>query len=183
MTAKFRIMTDHGKKVENFDDRLKRLTTVLEVYGAKSALWPEEERRFLLKLIKENIEADQIYQEAVALEHVLDQVAVSKDMTSLQSAIMAKITEQASVRNQTVNSKVIDLASRQKTKAHTGLSYSDMLQNTALLAAALILGIYIGTTDFIGKLYPFAHDDSANIVSLVPAPVDENGLPYEENFL
>ncbi|MGH1352189.1 MAG: hypothetical protein ACRBBN_15470 [Methyloligellaceae bacterium] len=176
-------MTDDSKKIENLDNALQRLTTVLEVYGAKPLSWPEEERDFLQKLIRKNIAADQIYQEAVALEHVLDQAAVPKDMASLQSRIMARIGEQAVISEQTVEAEVIDFASRQKPKPAAKVPYLDIVQNIAVMAAALIIGIYIGTTDFVSKLTPFDQSVSSNIVTLVPAPVDKNGLPYEESFL
>ncbi len=161
----------------NPDGTLQRLNTVLEVYGAQSLSWPDEERDVLLKLIRDNIQADQMYREAKALEHVLDHSRVSTDISSLQSKIMAKVSEQSSESN------VADFSSHQKKKPSGGGSYSVFLQNVSLLAASLIIGIYIGTTDSVSTFYPFGHIDTANLVNLVPVSVDGEELPFEEKFL
>jgi len=97
---------------------IERLFEVLNSYGSASGKWPETERDGLEKLLKSerktNQQLNQIYQEARALDHLLntDMPDQGEDLSAISTRIMARIAGKKShqvTRDRVTRDRVTDL--------------------------------------------------------------------------
>jgi hypothetical protein len=129
------------------DDLLKQLQDALDLAGAKPARWPESIRARLSALVETDDDAARMFAEAKALDTVLSHASTgTPPRPELELRILAAAS--AMPQEHPNPASVIDLggARRQDRGArapHT-LSRPSFLGGAALLAASLILGIFIG---------------------------------------
>lgn len=133
-----------------------RLEEVLAVYGANPARWPDGERASLRKLCANDPQARSLFEEASALDRLLDAAPAGDASAALKARIVASAAAEARAR-------VVPLDAYRK--RHTGgaapLRRSGFWP-AAALAASFAFGIYLGTTSMgTGMLEAAMGDDSS----------------------
>jgi hypothetical protein len=68
---------------------LDRLSTLLDAYGADRARWPETERAAAWALVEANDKAHALYEEARALDGLLNQASVIEPSLELKAEVLA----------------------------------------------------------------------------------------------
>jgi len=133
---------------------LERLGTVVDAYGADQSRWPAAERVVLEPFIKATPEARRMLAEAGALDRVLAEgcgTAPTEQVDRVRARLLAQIDAEGATMapgEAAVASTVVPFqrpaASRSPQPAR-----SRHWREVALLAAALLLGVFVGTQDII----------------------------------
>lgn len=136
---------------------LKRLKDVLLAYGGDPVRWPDDERDELLALLRGNAEAGLMRSEQSALDKVLDSPAAPSPSSALRSRILQVAMPQDEAGTVPIVSGpvVINLQQRSQERAQTRTQTQSASarragrppvnwQTAALLAASLLIGVWIG---------------------------------------
>ncbi|MCB1549467.1 MAG: hypothetical protein KDJ41_16815 [Hyphomicrobiaceae bacterium] len=129
---------------------LARLQAVLAAYGADQSRWPATDRQALGLLVANDPEARRLVAEAAALDRLLDRkpVALPSGQDELIARIMAAATtggnESARPDAEASGGKVIALSPGRRAPRAAFTTRSRPWEIAALLAASLIIGVYIG---------------------------------------
>ncbi len=156
---------------------LERLKSVLEAYGANPDRWPDDERDELLAVLRGNAEAGGQQDREQALDAVLNNVKVSLPSHALRNNIL-KITTPAAPAE--MEAKVVPFHKPELTRhaIRPMLSW----QTAALLAASLLIGVWIGAGEIGGTLVSESLD-IASLQSGTDAYSFDIGLSEAEDLL
>jgi hypothetical protein len=167
---------------------LQALERHLDVYGADQTRWPPETRQQFTPLLVGDSRARASLEEARALDRLLDRAPVPSGcrQRALRDRILAAISnDRVGVCNTQPAARVIALPPRRQSRTRTAAPRIGS-RAAALLAAALVMGIYLGTA---GGLTPEAQV-VMEVVGLQTEPdpsqlslLDENGPLSEEDLL
>jgi hypothetical protein len=129
------------------DDLLRQLQDALDVAGANPARWPENARARLSALVESDEEAARMLAKARALDKVLSRAPGGSPRSDLELRILAaasSLPQQGSGGGSSVIS--LDRARRQRSMLlfSENASRPSFWGGAALLAASLILGVFIG---------------------------------------
>jgi hypothetical protein len=130
------------------DDLLKQLQDALDLAGAKPARWPESIRARLSALVETDDDAARMFAQAKALDTVLSHASTgTPPRPELELRILAAASAMPQERPQAAS--VIDLGGahrqdRPAAQASRTLYRPSFVGGAALLAASLVLGIFIG---------------------------------------
>ncbi|HEY7644025.1 MAG TPA: hypothetical protein VH858_03230 [Hyphomicrobiales bacterium] len=129
------------------DELLKQLQDALDLAGAKPARWPESVRTRLSAFVETDDDAARMFAEAKALDTVLSRASTGTARPELELRILAAASAMPQQRANAAG--VIDLGGarrqdRTAVRAPGPLYRPSFLGGAALLAASLILGIFIG---------------------------------------
>lgn len=164
--------------------KLQQLQIVLERYGAQSSNWPPEDRG-LVDFIKENEQAEQLYQDAQALDKLLGLSSVQQsdeleNIEALQQSILADF-----INLQQAKKNVVVAFPSTKNKTVTRSFGDTSWMMATAMAACFAFGIYLGgvgigewTLDLTGSLTSLSNggDQLADIGEYVMASVGEEDL-------
>ncbi|PLX44703.1 MAG: hypothetical protein C0605_02115 [Hyphomicrobiales bacterium] len=135
----------------------QRLRDVIAAYGGDPGRWPDDERDGLLTLLRGNAEAAAARDEARALDQVLDSAAAPPPSAALRAGILSVAAPAAPAGTGTTSSaKVIPF--RRPDRAgegpapHHAAPRRTMWPTAALLAASLLIGVWIGAAGIGGSL-------------------------------
>ena len=124
---------------------LKKLEGILERCGADPRHWPQAERTALLAFIKSDERARALLHEARALANLLDAAPLARDTGRLKSGILDAIGNLPQEPAETTVIAFPKPALRaQNTAGRWGVA--------ALLAASLLIGIWVGAAGFAETL-------------------------------
>lgn len=157
---------------------LQTLEVTLDAYGADRARWPEDRRRELAGLIVADPQAREMLRETVAFDRLLDQTSdAARDevplalMSRIMSAAQAEGGVAPGVGETDAGNNVIPLPRRgvkdAKSKpaaaeAVRGLSTWREWSAAGMLAASLLLGVYIGGSGLLNT----AVNDLTNVAGM-----------------
>jgi hypothetical protein len=116
-----------------------RLRTLLEAYGADPRRWPTAERAGAEGLLAVSAEARTLAREAQGLDALLDRAPLSRDTAINPRALAASIVH-------TVELSQLPRTGRPWTEAF-GSRFAFGWANVAALAAAGVIGFWVGWTD------------------------------------
>lgn len=164
--------------------KLQRLQTVLEHHGAQPSSWPLEDRE-LVEFIKENTRAEQIYQEAQALDKLLDlSFARDSDEPENHAGLQQNILADFINLQQTKDDVVVAFPGKKNEMVTRSFADTSWMTATAM-AACFAFGIYLGgigigewkldLTDSLASLST-SEDQLADISEYVMASVGEEDL-------
>lgn len=131
----------------NRGQMIEGLAHLLDVYGANRARWPARERLRYSGFVAEDPDARRMIAEAYALDRVLDMAPVPQpaNLDDLTARIMAS----AGAYAEPARGGVVPLRPRTLPKSRT---FNDSILGwpaAALLAASLVLGVFVGTSGVI----------------------------------
>lgn len=129
-------------------NKMARLESVLDAFGADAARWPTAERDALEDLVRTNKAARQLVGEARALERVMDTASAGNASDALRSHIVIAAMEDTS-RETTI----IPLALKQRQSRNartTSVQRSIPMWPAAALAASFAFGLYLGAAGIGG---------------------------------
>ncbi|WP_020592992.1 hypothetical protein [Kiloniella laminariae] len=112
------------KSLLSAQDR-EELTFFLDCYGGYEHHWPEENRAYILGLLKRSDEARQLRQQAIELDYLLDHALAEPACDHLYSRILAEAPRLAVQRS---------------------WSFKDIWRPLSALATATAFGLFLGTT-------------------------------------
>lgn len=164
--------------------KLQQLQIVLERHGAQSSNWPPEDRG-LVDFIKENGQAEQLYQDAQALDKLLGLSSVQQsgeleNHDALQQSILADFINLQQVKK----TVVVAFPSTKNTMVTGSFGDTSWMMATAM-AACFAFGIYLGGVgigewklDLTGSLASLSNsgDQLTDIGEYVMASVGEEEL-------
>ncbi len=141
----------------NHDAVLAELEAVLETLGARPERWPPDRRARLMTLVDSDVRAAQAFSEAKALDRLL---GMAPDGSAADADLQARILAAAGHTPQAHRPLTIvggvDGA-RGRSEHASGGSRQRRWQAAALLAASLLLGVFIGLS---GSAIPVLQDIS-----------------------
>lgn len=149
--------TAESQSEQNLATQLERLDDVLNMYGAKHALWPETVRaEFTLQDLTQTAFARRVEEER-AFAHLLDMDTAPSPTASLRASILASAPGSQSVK------AAPKLSQRSRVRSWLKTLWSDgaNLLPAGALAASIMGGIILGSTGVVGNL------------SLTPDPTEE----------
>lgn len=126
-------------KGTNNAEGLKRLDTVLAVYGSNPAEWPQSERAGLEDMIGADPSAARLLDEAVALERVMAHAPPGKASEALKSRIVA-----AAVDDGGADARVIPISVARWRRGRGLARGRTTMWPAAALAASFAFGLYLG---------------------------------------
>lgn len=157
---------------------LQTLEVTLDAYGADRARWPEDRRRELAGLIVADPQAREMLRETVAFDRLLDQTSdAARDevplalMSRIMSAAQAEGGVAPGVGETDAGNNVIPLPRRGVKDAKSkpaaadttrGLSTWREWSAAGMLAASLLLGVYIGGSGLLNT----AVNDLTNVAGM-----------------
>ncbi len=175
---------------QDFENERDELQRVLEIYGADRARWPAASRARLERTLQVDAASRRLYAEARALDRVIDyatspapaQIASLADRIMAAAAaapgepVLARPAFPAAPTSATsADGRVIALRraprAAQQAPANDVLTRRTAWQSAALVAASLLVGLYIGA----GSLVLPIMQDVAESVGIV-AELDPRGL-------
>lgn len=139
---------------------LQRLKQVLEAYGGNPDRWPEAEREGLLALLRGNAEAGSLHTEQKALDAALDAPAAPAAPEALRASIL-KIAVPAAPAKEAEIIPFRKAPPSAKPAQPAGGPFFNW-QTAALLAASLLIGVWIGAGGINSSLV----SESLNIASM-----------------
>jgi len=151
-----------------------RISDLLAAYGADVARWPDAEIRHVEHLTAE--EREQLFRNDSALDRLLVQVQKTEDTSQpsadLMNRIMAARVDDSATVSSAPTAAVVNLEPDEQSRQKPGVPARPhpMSQWTAvatLLAASLVLGIFVGSTD-IGQATTALIGDVAGLTVAVP---------------
>ncbi len=143
MTDKFSVDKDSSKY------KLQRLKEVLDIYGARSELWPEADRARLLEIISQDRRAHSLFLEAKAFDSLIQTVPDIKVPEELNLRILSSVLKTERSDNATPDvprNNVVPLFSNRQGRLPFKATRK-ILPTAALMAASLLIGVYIGYSD------------------------------------
>ncbi|MFM1814952.1 MAG: hypothetical protein RLZ98_1647 [Pseudomonadota bacterium] len=175
-------------RTEIRSEEFELLERTLDVYGGDERRWPDDVRERLRDLASSSPAAQRQIAAARALERVLDAGTVpppDRAHTALLARrIVAKVEARASVPRQTGDAEIIPWpGARARSNGPASLPVSARQQPgsiggaLALLAASLMVGVFVGTQDFVKPIAQHMVDEigiSAAIDPAVLALIDED---------
>jgi hypothetical protein len=168
---------------------LAALERVLEAFGTAPARWPADQKTALAALVEGDPQARQLVAEARALELALDRAPVpDRDAEArVLDRVMAVVNSrsaQAAAKPATGNARanVVDLALRRAARgAAPQVRNRNVWRAVSLMAAALLLGIYLGVSGFTQMGSRRLQDVAALAAALEPEAALSSA--YEEDAL
>ena len=143
MTEKF-----SGNK-DNSKSDLRRLKEVLDIYGSVSELWPETDRIRLLKIVSQSRQAHTLFREAEVLDQLIQAAREIRIPDDLNHRILASVLNaERSIKE--VDGAHLDNVVPLSAYRHESLPigrWKKLFPAAALMAASLLIGIYIGYSD------------------------------------
>jgi hypothetical protein len=144
---------------------LGALEALLDAYGSDRARWPGLKRVAAENLIATDKGAQRLLAEAIAFDRVLAIVAVREDEPMAnEQALLDRIVQKAGLTPRLTTSigasTVIQNASAHpspalhRSKPRRVAPSQDLWRNAALVAASLILGVYVGQTQLSAYAVP-----------------------------
>ncbi len=169
-------MTD---KLEN-QQHLARLKEVLDLFGADSLRWPQEERALLEEFVRENDDAKAL----VGQEQAFDQVLNFAPAGSLPSEVKSRLLKHVLQDKPGAEAEIIPLNA-----GHYGTLSQIQIKKqawpvAALLAASLVLGLYLGAAGLTGTAFenmlgtPTVEDNM--LAGVFPQATFEDGVVAED---
>lgn len=131
------------------EELLKELAGALDLAGTNPKRWPERSRARLSAFVENDEEAARLYIEAKALDHVLARAPQGMPRPEIEAEIVAaarrlpqdRADSQAEVIS--LNDRLREASAVRGPRFESGRSYWG---GAVLLAASLILGVYIGAS-------------------------------------
>ncbi len=120
---------------------LVRLRTLFEAYGADPKRWPAEEREAATALVAGSAEARAYAREAQILDSLLDRAPLRPDTQVDAAALAARIS-----RTPRLAVSTLPVTPRRR-EAPTAWNFAFGWPNFAALAAAGLIGFFVGWTD------------------------------------
>lgn len=132
-------------------NEIEALVRRLEVSGADRTRWPAQERLRFAPLLAHNGEARQLLAEAAALDRLLDMAPVPDG--GRLNPLVDRIVAMAEREGQGDDTKVVPFRARRQatSAAKPSLRNSGSWRAAALLAAALVVGVFVGTSGLLGS--------------------------------
>jgi len=131
-----------------------RIADLVAAFGSDLNRWPAEERRKIEALTP--VERAELFRNDRAFGQLLRDVAVATDAAPPSDDLMARILSAASLEREIEKEALVDLgAAPEAAPEHSpSIRYwrersfpTDVLAAASLLAASLVLGLFVGTTD------------------------------------
>lgn len=141
----------------NHDAVLAELQAVLETLGARPERWPPDQRARLMTLVESDVRAAQAFSEAKALDRLL---GMAQDGSAPDAGLEARILAAAGHTPQAHRPLTVvggTDGARGRSEHASGGSGQRRWQAAALLAASLLLGVFIGLS---GSAIPVLQDIS-----------------------
>jgi len=134
-------------KKSQADEHLQELTSLLDVYGADKGRWPAADRMRVSAAIASDPRAQKLFAQAEAFDRLLDMAPrVTPDRErALAQRIVASVAADQSRLPLHPPTNVIPLSIARK-PAPTAQGRPTRQAAAALLAASLVLGIFVGTS-------------------------------------
>lgn len=156
--------------------KLKRLETVLAIYGSNPAGWPASERAVLERLVGAEPSAALLLDEAVALDKVMERAPAGHVDNALKQRIVAAA---AAVADGSSADRVIPFSVEHARRSGNFVADRSTMWPAAALAASFALGLYLG----ISGLGTNAVDQALEFASLdgIAEEVDEVELLSTDN--
>jgi hypothetical protein len=139
------------KMMHNREDLLKQLESALSVAGANPSRWPKDGRARLAAFVETDGEAERLFVEAKALDRVLACASPGRAAGCCTARILAACMELPQERGGG-SAAILPFGRTSRGRRYRGLR-SDMpgggaafWGGAAMLAASLMLGIYIGVS-------------------------------------
>lgn len=138
---------------------LQRLERALLTFGADPSRWPQEERVALSALIEADGEAQRLVREARALDQTLSASAPAPDaaVQRAKERLFARLEDEPSAPF--AQPATVVPFQRPVTEARTGAKQPPRWREAALLAASLMLGLFVGMQGLL-------HDSGVRIPGL-----------------
>jgi hypothetical protein len=163
-----------------------RLAEILEAYGAAAERWPAEERMAAERLIAQSAAARALWEEAAALDRMLDNVPASPAAPALAARVLAAAPRRRPARvwrRLVVTAIPLAAAATLVVWLAGERESAQQVASTKTETAVVEVGEYASPTDVL--LEPFAYDVTARMPSVgcadsvlgCPA-VDEAEQPY-----
>jgi len=143
-----RLAYEMTRKIQQ-DALIERFKAVLDAYGGDAARWPANERAELLALLERDPIARAMHAEAEAVDRTLAAAAhhhapVGKDLLErVTDGALAAIAAQSSTAEP---APVISLDEHRQRRSFARPRHNNHWQAAGLLAASLVLGVYLGAT-------------------------------------
>jgi len=136
----------------NMADLMARLRAVVAAYGADSARWPAAERHALAEFIATNAEARRLIDDDAAFDAVLAAAATGAPAASVARArdsLFARLETGADAAGAPQpGGRIVPLA-RRPVPRPAAAADRGLWREAAVLAAALLIGIFTGTQGLI----------------------------------
>lgn len=134
---------------------IEALAHRLEVSGADRTRWPAQERLRFAPLIAHDDAARRLVAEAAALDRVMD-MAPALDGARL-GPLIDRIVAAAAAEGQRGDGNVLpfDRAGKAPYAARPAPHRNGNFQAAALLAASLVVGVFVGTSGLVDNAVPF----------------------------
>ncbi len=170
------------KQDGNIRNKLEKLEGVLDTFGSDMARWPAAEREALETLVRADKPARRLYDEAKALERLMDTASAGTASAALSSHIVAAALEDGA-REATV---IPLLSSSQGVQKHDRtwrasqtrpIRRAVSMWPAAALAASFAFGLYMGATDIGGA----AVEDVLRVTITDSSRSDASGAPWLED--
>ncbi|MGI9387517.1 MAG: hypothetical protein ACR2OX_08805 [Methyloligellaceae bacterium] len=161
---------------------LDYLAWTIARFGADLDRWPDEDRRALKHLIDSSSDASRMLEEARAVDRLLDMAPDVRASEDLVSRIVA-----AAARDRGhIDADVIRFRPRAKSGTAEPWRRNWTWPSAAVLAASLLLGLYIGAAGFIDPALTNGVDVALlddSIASAFPELSFEEHITLSEDFL
>jgi hypothetical protein len=138
---------------------LDRLNTVLDVHGAAPQKWPDQERAWLQALVDQIPEARRLVAEAKALDQLLGMAPAAGASPSLE--LSARIVAAAGRQGQPPHGR----QAVPRAGAPASRRWANLVPGPAVLAAALALGLWLGTDSVLSPTLDMLLGDSGFITA------------------
>lgn len=160
---------------------LEHLEWTLARFGADLERWPDEDRRALEPLIRSSSDASRMVEEARALDRLVDMAPSGVEGRDL----VGRIVETARTDRDHLDAQVIHLPPR-RNSGRPQWQKDWTWPSAALLAASLLLGLYIGATGLVDPAHTNGFDVASaedSIASALPGFSFEEDITLSEDFL
>jgi biopolymer transport protein ExbB/TolQ len=165
----------------NREQLLDELQAALDVAGARPGGWPEAQRARLAAFVESDEKAAALFAEAKALDRVLDR-AQGAGGADIPAGLEARIVAAA---NMTTQPPHHDRSRRKRSRKRASEGRRNVWQAAALLAASLIVGVFIGlsgtASPVLNALNMIASSDSDTAAGIAGA-LFEPGSTREEQL-
>lgn len=119
---------------ERPDTQLRRLAELLDAYGARESNWPAADRQWMRAVIETDTDARELFNQAAALDTLLDTVRAPYPSLELEAAILEAAAPDANRRRRVAL-----------------WPFGPVWQPATALGAALVLGLYVGGAQLIPR--------------------------------
>jgi hypothetical protein len=158
---------------------LERLDRLLAAYGGNDKRWPETDRKGLASFLAGNAEGRRRVREAVALDAVLDKCAFVS--SKVDARIIERIVAAAEQDKAPASAVIVPFKSRVRLVAKPAVGRTMRWREASLLAATLLVGLYIGAAGIADRVLT-GDGDSEFESALVVLPSDLSVTADEETL-